>query len=879
MRRPASRKSLRRVRPNSSLFLGEALEPRDLLTQLVLSERQPLDGRWPVDSASASGVISPQADAVLEIPFSARGSERVLFELDTDIPLIDLNVFGPDGTALDAWRLTTASDSSRPNSVWITGVASSVEGENRLTVRLSHEEIGSDRLVVVNAYFGLNLLDVPDAANLDDPVVVQVPTHINGQPVDSSLAWLVTKAEWSTQRYVSTQPWSLSYSRDYGLPTGPSLEVPGQDLVHVRVPPVPDEAIALHDGVWVNYESLTGRVQVRTADEAPMATFQISNQENLFVGPVPPDMGPNGTYAPEKLMKIFASPSRTTSLDFGPILPAGLTRLDLMNKLLVLGTYENGGGFDTVVFSIDGDLPFEMARDLYFQKRIDPELKIYAETRLDLPDADWYQVKLKYQWDPEQRMLTPPSFLPSAKFEYRTGRSDWQMLTNIGTCSVTCELTATIPATGPLLDVRIVAQASDRVLAVQSLDVEAHRSVLPVVFAVDVAADETVTLSSNFDQSYMEVYDDAGQLVGSNEVTIRLGGPGMAAERYFLRLHPRTQIVTLGVSHQPPEFPGSSTPFFRARGSMFEMSMRDSIDVRSCDLTTFTWNGLPIKRYQIDGDVATFELSGPVEPRVYSVVVPDQSCRMTTGEWLQAGSYEVDYEPPKIQSIPLRDRGVLPQGITSFVMNFDEPIANWLFDQPRLLVTGPAGPVNLPFFGINAAQNERDIFLSLGLLDPGHYSVTLEGLQVVDRNHNALDLNGLSFSFVVSDDAALWARAIYDVDLNSIVDANDYQLLRIVSSSFFTPYFDLYRDGVLDEFDFDEWTLRSGAFPTGDIDLNGVFDIWDLYSLSPEMLDTFARRSQGDLNGDEYFTTADLVLAMQGGLKEGLSEGEFMIPA
>ncbi len=535
-------------------------------------------------------------------------------------------------------------------------------------------------------------------ANLDSPVVVPVPTHVNGQPVDSLFAWLVPRLEWSTQRYVSTQPWSLSYSRDYGLPTGPSLDEPGKDLVHVRVPPVPDEAIALHDGVWINYESLTGRVQVRTAEEARMATLQISNQENLFVGPAPPEMGPHGIYAPEKLVKDFVLSSRSTSFDFGPILPAGLTRIDLMNKLLVLGTYKNGGGFDTVVFSIDGDLPFEMARDLYFQKRIDPELKIYAETRLDLPDADWYKVKLKYQWDPEERMLTPPRFLPNAKIEYRTGRLDWQTLTTIGACSITCELTATIPATGPLLDVRIVAQASDRVLAVQSLDVEAHRSVLPVVFAVDVAADETVTLSSDFDQSYMEVYDDDGQLVGSNEVMIRLGGPGMAAERYYLRLHPRTQIVTLGVSHQPPEVPGPSYPFFQARGSMFDMYMRDSIDVRSCDLTTFQWNGLPIKRFQIDGDVATFELSGPVEPRVHSVIVPDQSCRMTTGEWLQAGSYEVDYEPPKIRSIPLRDGGVLPQGITSFVMNFDEPIANWLFDQPRLLVTGPAGPIDLPFF-------------------------------------------------------------------------------------------------------------------------------------------------------------------------------------
>ncbi len=131
----------------------------------------------------------------------------------------------------------------------------------------------------------------------------------------------------------------------------------------------------------------------------------------------------------------------------------------------------------------------------------------------------------------------------------------------------------------------------------------------------------------------------------------------------------------------------------------------------------------------------------------------------------------------------------------------------------------------------------------------------------------------MTFSFTVSDQVPLWPDAAFDNDRNQVVDISDFLYFESDLWQVKDTRYDLNQDGQQDERDVDEWIARTTVFPVGDVTLDGVFDEWDLEWLSQFDLDAPATRRYGDFDADGLFTTADLTLAMQGGMAERKDEG------
>ncbi len=154
------------------------------------------------------------------------------------------------------------------------------------------------------------------------------------------------------------------------------------------------------------------------------------------------------------------------------------------------------------------------------------------------------------------------------------------------------------------------------------------------------------------------------------------------------------------------------------------------------------------------------------------------------------------------------------------------------------------------------------------VLPVGEYVLKVNDLIVEDSQLNRRRIPSVIISFSVSDEAAHLARAAFDLDLNGTTDVRDYYLFSSWIHSRNTGILDLNRDGQWDERDIDQWIEESHLFPPGDVNFDGVFDQQDLNWLGQKELDSSASRRSGDFDGDGFYTTADLTLAMQGGLQE-----------
>ncbi len=347
---------------------------------------------------------------------------------------------------------------------------------------------------------------------------------------------------------------------------------------------------------------------------------------------------------------------------------------------------------------------------------------------------------------------------------------------------------------------------------------------------------------------------------------LRLGGIQPGVTRYYIDLIPQTPLVSLEITREAKRRV-DRRPSVDSTSGEFIVNLPDAIDLRSCDFTGFAWDGPAIDNVETyEARSLRFTFVGPTEQRIHTLNIPANTCRMTTGEWLAGGAYPVDYQPPRIVSIPLESAKPLPGGSNSVVIYFDEQVNYFASAETNFAIRGkdnqwPIGRVvsdpMVPSVGIR---------FELPPLLPGEYEVTITNLDVFDFDSNRTWIDGLTFSFRVSDEIADAANSAFDIDRNEVIDPRDFHFFAMDFHDSPAPYFDLNLDGKLDEDDIDEWIARTGIFPMGDVTMDGLFDDNDLGRLAYNTLDTPASRQSGDFDGDGLYTTADLTLAMQHGL-------------
>ncbi len=238
---------------------------------------------------------------------------------------------------------------------------------------------------------------------------------------------------------------------------------------------------------------------------------------------------------------------------------------------------------------------------------------------------------------------------------------------------------------GPLF-VRIANRSNDSLLSIKGLEIRGYDYRQPERFVLDVAAGEMLSVGFDWNMSKIRILDSqktrynfflSGRIERSRSGSRSL----LCGPHSFFTLDEAGCHANMAINRWVHSSDITSVPGY------IGLHFGGNVDVRTCDLADIGWDGPEFTQRWISSDGVGFEFGLPIEPREYKLHIPE-SCRLTSGTWMRGGDYVIDFKPPSLVSIPLQTNRVIPYGVSSVTLNFDEPIHNtshdFDFDDPRV---------------------------------------------------------------------------------------------------------------------------------------------------------------------------------------------------
>ena len=577
----------------------------------------------------------------------------------------------------------------------------------------------------------------------------------------------------------------------------------------------PDVADAVNAMV-VEYETATGHLRVHSQIYDPITTIELVSASKLFQGERPAIVSrtPFDVFNSGKAFSLY--PPGEAVMDFGAVLPPGLTLEEVRSDLRVGGSFLPSGGPDATTFSADGALPSLARMSTYVPLSEQLSFDAFAETTLENPAGR--DVELSYRSFWARSSSEDGAYRNQPRIEYRFDEtSPWQMLYDYGLGTDHRALEASmvlIPSAGHET-IHLRFGSGSVFIPFSLLKVAAHPA-LPerverIWFEVPANSYLEFSRSSAETTESAAIYDEQGQLVSQTDY-LRLVGPEEGVDRYRVELPSNKSsdlrfslapVAEMWVEESPVRaFLNDSDP------TQVYWTLTDVLDMRSCDPTKMQWvgwDGPALLDVNLPYSNA-FTFAEAIPPGNYLMDF-GESCRSTTGQ-------AVDRFVPLDHSNPaLRDAHVVSlsgaeniDAIGTLVLDFDESISylslNYtVFESGQWLTTS--------YLSEHSAGTTQ-FYLPLTTLAPGSYEIYIGSLQATDDSHNQLTMEEYRFAFEIKPESETAAQ------------------VRV----------------------------------PGDINFDGRFDAADLALLGSLEYDAEADWEHGDFDGDGKYTTADLVLAM-----------------
>ncbi|MCA9170737.1 MAG: hypothetical protein KDB23_23825, partial [Planctomycetales bacterium] len=604
---------------------------------------------------------------------------------------------------------------------------------------------------------------------------------------------------------------------------------------------------------------------------------------------------------PSKL--FFMRPDRAIEeFDFGPVLPTGLTRAELIDDLTTNGAFFGGGATKPWVLSVDGDISMDEAVATAFAEvpktgsvvgytwiaqhaeielpTTSPVVHSKQQSFVDILTMPKWHLDIAYRWAP-----TPTDdILPLNLREH----ANVQFLYNDGTervagavlepCEELCHATVELPNWDQPAILRLLKNSSNSPLIIEQLDAyhgpisATHQSFELTVPAGQFHSYEIVG-AEHLGSS--ELRDADGNLI-TNSPSFQLAGPAEGESHYTLDVVTGSWYVTIGVQAWPSDphadeanqmsFAGISV------GSLSIVTERP-IDARMCAAGDIAIGDVAVNGAYMRATrrAAEFVMWQDVPAGEYPLAVTPGRCLDTSGRPLDVNGIVVDLNPPQLVSNSLKVHSTIPAGYAYLALQFNEPLQSngRLLPDEFIHVLDDTGRIVSGLAPVTTLASDNTIMVALGELGPGNYQLVFDqAFEVSDVSLNSVSLED-QFAFTVTPADEL---SPYDLNLDHVVDYSDLLFLRDnrwIGYQLGIPQFDVNGDGELDETDDQAWAKAVWHQPAGDVDLDGDFDEADLALLSALAVGGLGRDAdwlQGDFDFDGLFTTDDLILAMQGGM-------------
>ena len=870
----------------------ESLESRHLLATVQFSD--PIPTADPTVTQSTAQYPAPDnpelaQDGTVRFELDSIGTERVAIRLRADrtdysIPF-NVQILGPNGSELEGWIV---HEESR-NEIFLAGTTGPDHGTTTFVLD------GVQTWAYAEAHHGITIFseDTPEFPPLD-----VLPATADWQPSGRLVAGFV--------KSTADGPVEFQYNAENLVPNDWTSTAVGNGSVDFESEIVvrTGESISperFRDGVLVNYESDTGNLSFHTHSSTSLTTFELKSKSNWFQGVKPGIIAENvfNVFRPDK---IFVLDTQGVShVDFGRVLPSGLSKSELEADLSFDGSHRSGPRPDALVYSIDGGVSIETAnipvREWFTPNRI----RAHGTTKANAPGL----ISFAYKWDGATVTNGRPSGQQTkATVEYRTesfGRSSMQL----EACEDWCRKQIVLDKRGgasstseEFVDISFENQSISTNLVVRDLQIFGKPPVETHSFSIPVHANHSVTVNAETSAN-VQLLDANGQLVTTAR-RFTLAAPNEGVENYELQIQSGSASYLLSVESQNPESPiqvdQAST---RIDAGRLIMRWSDVIDLRTCGLNDFMWDGPAFVTIQVEqkwGTEIQLEFTDALDPGYYNLEIREGACVGLHSGRSPESPLVVDFVPPEIAEIPIATSRWIKRGDGVFAIRFNESVNAW-HHQIRLQRLDDDGT-----FAVvdNVPENlllsiGETLLVDLGDLQSGEYLVELN-VDGSDRSGNRMPSHPLTLPFIVSDTpppGIVISR--FDLDQNGTVNRNDFDLLSAWSSTKYRQTnghdrFDLTGDGLADHQDMRLLARGGMKSPIGDVDLDGDFDQEDLdilaafardgyyhsYLLHPNAGYIDSLWTQGDFNGDGWFDSADLVAAFSA-LDSPLESGDGLL--
>ncbi|MCA9171784.1 MAG: hypothetical protein KDB23_29150, partial [Planctomycetales bacterium] len=572
--------------------------------------------------------------------------------------------------------------------------------------------------------------------------------------------------------------------------------------------------------------------------------------------------------------------------------------------LQIGGGYRIGGATKPQVFSIDGDITWEQAADIYFvpirrsgyatlstHVDVDPQIVAAIDANPNTHDVkmagtpwehvevrdDRYKFSLTYQWySGADTSDYPLAYKDAAYWEVSVdGGDNWWTSLELEPCARTC--TVQIPyvfGTEPtMMRVRKTSPAS--AITVEGISAWTQYAPTSASFSLTVAAGELLQLYSHPLKGYASRtwLEDADGALVTNSASFQLRGPQEGAATYVLHLETSDVPEEINISRRSAQDDVDyyNLPHVRVDDTKITVSSWMAIDQRSCELQDISWDGPALTELRIDRSNLELSFDENLPPGMYTLTIAPGRCVTTLGFPVAPTPVSIDAIPPQLLEFPLEERRWLPTHDAGLLLYFDETFNSWQYE-PVSSVRLSRDGIAIPFDGdTNYRLQPNSLYWHFGDLVPGEYRIEVQDISIFDVSGNAFTLPHFDFEFTVSEFPPDVRNLKFDLDLNGVVDERDLYFL-VMGHWEWVGYqverCDLNGDGEIDEADMTAWLRDAWDHPPGDVDFDGDFDEQDLALLSTMSYSdrTLADWQHGDFNGDGRFTNDDLILAMQFGL-------------
>ncbi|MCA9148979.1 MAG: hypothetical protein KDA92_06770 [Planctomycetales bacterium] len=888
----------------------ERLESRQMMAVVVMSEVWYDSYQSGHTSGYSFDLKAEETDGEFDVQFVSEKATVAQFVFSGNVPGngLQIRVVDASGVADESWEIQSYGYPDSDIAFNALAIGEVQPGTTHFHITWQAAALGDANddpiyYVEADALLGATLLSASAADPTSRLITIPIGDADPGEPTaehGARYAWSGTTIDWSDLAFQQSD-WVVEQFDIQGNQLE-SLDVSKSAETVTLLPTQLSNDIQRIAGVLISYDSATGSLRVDVAPSSTVMALEIKSPHAWFqVTTEYPWM--NSAFNIAQADKLFRLDTHGfTELDFGAVLPTGLTRAELEGELQVAGAFGRGGNAQPIVLSIDGDITMEQAIESQFVTVLEGSTTVAStwlsyRSGMELPtespalhpeessgvrityEPTW-ALAIDYRWAPDPRDVALPSdvrdlAIVELLFDDGTSRV---VKHSLQPCEGTCHAEIQVPRWDRPVLLRITKQSQNSPLFIDQL------AALPVVDEFAQSFDLTVPAGKAYEFSYRtiggsfrtaELVDTEGQLVTSSDF-FRLRGLDEGESHYTLRIATGNPLVSVGVRLLSDDSLGQvDSRLTRMKTDrVLELKTTWPIDLRTCSPEDIQIGDVAtVERFLfISGTRLELQLSNDLPPGYSTLHVEPGRCVDTSGQPFDWDNYQLDHQPPQLISNSLKEHPVVPAGLVYLALQFDEP-ASVSFDSPRSEALRLLDENGLPATDTPATYYSRAdgaTVIVLGTLDPGNYQLEFTEHLIVGESHGNYQSLTDKFSFVVTQSNDF---SPYDTNLDGVVD--DADLRFVVQNRWFwigmdAMQFDFNHDGSLDAQDDDAWRQEAWSYPAGDVNLDGHFDATDLALLASSAvngLDVPADWIHGDFNGDGWFTTDDLVLAMQGGMR------------